>query len=109
MGLESLAGSRPSKMRKGNTGEARPVVETAAPQEELVDQAHQGLFHLLSSIGQEPVHSKAGVSCLPVGGGSGWREGASQGCPSASATCSPLPGGQGAAREVLFANGQQDV
>ena len=53
--LESLAGSRPSKMRRGNAGEARPVVETAAPQEELVDQAHQGLFHLLSSIGQEPV------------------------------------------------------
>lgn len=53
--LESLAGSRPAKMRRGNTGEARPVVETAAPQEELVDQAHQGLFHLLSSIGQEPV------------------------------------------------------
>merc|ERR1712032_1808225 len=53
--LESLAGSRPAKMRRGNTGEARPVVETAAPQEELVDQAHQGLFHLLSSLLEEAV------------------------------------------------------
>ena len=54
--LESLAGSKqPAKMRRGNTGEARPVAEAAASQEELVEQAHQGLFHLLSSIGQEPV------------------------------------------------------
>jgi len=47
---------QPVKLRKLNGGEA--VVGDLgerATQEQLVDQAHTGLFHLLSGLGQEPV------------------------------------------------------
>merc|ERR1712083_747054 len=49
---------QPVKLRKLNGGES--VVGDLGErvtQEQLVDQAHTGLFHLLSGLGQEPILS----------------------------------------------------
>lgn len=58
--------SRQGKRRRLTGGEAQGVAQESPGQECLVEEAHSGLFQLLSSIGQEPVLSPRleFVSCL---------------------------------------------